>query len=181
MIKPVTDSIVAHLTAHTADLGTWVIVHSLSRADADPAADRLAVALYGVEEHPHLRNRPLVDSPAGFRRPPLALRLNYLMSYWGDHEEAQERLTRVVQLFHTTPILRTPDLDPALAAQVDHITIRLRTTSADERNQIWTGLGRPQRLGLFYQVDVAPIAPLEREGRGRIDEHRIAYSELTTR
>jgi len=178
MIRAVTDTLVKYLSSRTADLGDWVSIHSLSSADADPADSHLAIALYAVEEHPHLRNLPLVASPAGFRRPPLALQLKYLITYVGDHDEAQVRLARVVQLFHTTPILRSSELEPELIGLVDRITVRLRTTSADERNQVWTALGRPMRLGLFYEADVAPVEPLEREGRGRIDDHRIHYTEL---
>ena len=55
------------------------------------------------------------------------------------------------------------------------MTVRLRTTTPDERNQIWGALGRPARLALFYDVDVAPVPPLAHEGRGRITEHRIDY------
>jgi hypothetical protein len=101
--------------------------------------------------------------------------LHYLATYIGDHDEAQSRLGRIVQAFHTTPILRQPDLQLPLAEMVESITIRLVAPSHDERNQIWGALGRAGRLSVFYEVDVAPIPVLEREGAGRIREHRIDY------
>ena len=93
----------------------------------------------------------------------------------GDHDEAQSRLGRIVQAFHTTPILRQPDLKPPVADLVESITTRLTAPTHDERNQIWGALGRAGRLAVFYEVDVAPIPVLEREGAGRLREHRIDY------
>jgi uncharacterized protein DUF4255 len=159
----------------TPDLGSWVVPHSLSQSDNAPPDKKGVLALIAVEEHAYTRNRPLVDGPAGLVRAPLALKLHYLMTYFGDHEESQTRLGRIVQAFHTTPILRAPDLTPPLIDEVDTLTIRLVGPSADERNQIWGALGRPGRVSLFYEVDVAPIPVLERDGAGRVREHRIEY------
>lgn len=176
MIAEVSDALVDVIHQATPDLGTWVVQHSLSQADGLPVPDTKGVlALISVEEHGHLRNRPLVEGIAGLVRPPVALRLSYLFTYIGVHDEAQRRLGRVVQAFHTTPVLRSPDLQPPLADQVDSVTVRLVDTSHDERNQIWGALGRAGRLALFYQADVAPIPVLERQGAGRVTEQRIEY------
>lgn len=175
MIREVTDALVDVISRATPDLGTWVVISSLSSADTAPASTRLAVSLYAVEEHPHLRNRPLVPGAAGLVRAPLSLRLSYLMTYVGAHDEAQIRLARVIQAFHTTPIISGPELPVALADQVRSITVRLRTTTADERNQVWGALGTSARLALFYEVDVAPIEVLERTGVGEILTHRVEY------
>ena len=175
MIREVSETLVDVIHAATPDIGAWAVLSSLSAADQDPVKDRLAVALYAIEEHPHLRNRPLVNTPAGYVRPPLALRLHYLMTHNGSHDEAQSRLDRVVAIFHTTPILDHSLLTPALAEEVETLTVRLRTTTADERNQIWGALGRSARLGLFYEVDVAPVDLLTGDGAGTISTHRIEY------
>jgi hypothetical protein len=160
----------------TPDLGSWVVLHSLSQADKTALPDLKGIlALIAVEEHPHLRNQPLVDGNVGLVRAPLALKLHYLATYVGEHDESQRRLARIVQAFHTTPILRTPDLTPPLADQVESIAVRLVALTHDQRNQVWGALGRPGRVSLFYEVDVAPVPVLEREGAGRIVEHRVDY------
>lgn len=176
MIAEVSSALVDVVHQATPDLGVWMVQHSLSQGDTAPVPDNRGIlALVAVEEHGHLRNRPLVEGSAGLVRPPLALRLSYLVTYIGVHDEAQRRLGRVVQAFHTTPVLRSPDLQPPLADQVDSVTVRLVDPSHDERNQIWGALGRAGRLAVFYQVDVAPIPVLEREGAGRVLEQRIEY------
>jgi hypothetical protein len=75
MIREVSETLVDIIEQATPDLGSWVELSSLSAADKDPTARRLALALYAVEEHPHLVNRPLVASPTGYVRAPLAPRL----------------------------------------------------------------------------------------------------------
>jgi hypothetical protein len=179
MIREVSQTLVDVIHQATPDLGSWVVLSSLSGADADPPTQRLAVALHAVEEHPHLRNRPLVSSPEGYVRAPLALRLHYLVIYVGPADEAQTRLARVVQAFHSTPIIGRPRMPIELAERVETITVRLTTTTADERNQIWGALGRPARLALFYEVDVAPVEVADRDGAGRVTEHRLDYVAAT--
>ena len=71
--------------------------------------------------------------------------------------------------------MNAADLQPPLADQVSAIAIRLLSPTADERNQVWGALGRPGRLALFYEVDVAPVPVLEREGAGRVTSHEIRY------
>jgi hypothetical protein len=176
VIREVSEALQDVIHQATPDLGSWLVLHSLSQADKAPVPDLKGIlSLVAVEEHPHLRNRPLVDGIAGLVRAPLSLKLLYLATYIGDHDEAQTRLGRIVQAFHTTPILRRPDMRPPLADMVESITIRLVAPTHDERNQIWGALGRAGRLSVFYEVDVAPIPVLEREGAGRIREHRIDY------
>lgn len=176
VIGDVTDALVRLIQSRTADLGGWVAVHSLSNADSAPAANTLAFALIAIEEHDHLRNRPLVQTVDGYQRAPMALRLLYLVSYVGPHDEAQIRLSRVLRVFHTTPILGPGELPPALAERVGRVTVRLRTTTSEERSNVWAALGRPARLALFYEVDVAPIDLLDdAESWGRVQTHRIDY------
>lgn len=177
MIREVSEALRDLVHQSTPDLGAWVVLHSLSQADKVPLPENKAIlALVAVVEHPHLRNRPLVDGLTGLVRPPMSLQLEYLVTYIGDHDEAQTRLGRVAQAFHTTPILREPTLDPALAEEIGSVVIRMQAPTADERNQVWGSLGRAGRLSLFYEVDVAPVPVLEHEGAGRVREHRIEYT-----
>lgn len=180
MIDAVTKAIVTHLTRATADLGDWVRVSAL-HADAAPApaTNHLHVVLYGIDEHGHMRNRPLEESIAGgLVRAPVFLRLSYVMTYISDTPlEVQIRLARVIETFHTTPVLEVAELDPDLAERVKTLTVRLRTTTLDERNQLWTALHRPLLLALYYEVDVAPVPVTQREGRGRVKTLELAYEE----
>lgn len=176
MIDLVTRSLVEHLAAHTPDLGaTWVEVSALDAGHV-LTADKLHVCLYGIAEHDHLRNAPLVETPAGWQRPPLALRLSYVMTYaGGSHLEAQARLARVLQVFHTTPVLGPSELPAELAAQVDRLTVQLLSLDDDQRNALWTAFGRGMRLALHYLVDVALVPPLLHEGAGTVRTHRITF------
>ena len=176
MIREITETVVDAITAATADLGSWVLVTPLHEGAPQPTANRLHVYLHAVEEHGHMRNQPVVRTPEGYKRAPLALRLHYVMSYFGnDHLEAQARLDRVVQVFHTTPILGPEVFRPALVGHVERLTVRMRSLGTEERSQIWTALGRPMRLSLYYDVDVAPIDTLEREGQGIIESRDVRY------
>jgi hypothetical protein len=175
MILEIANALVDVIHQATPDLGTWVVLHSMSQGDTALPDRKGILALIALEEHDYMRNRPLVEGNAGFVRAPLSLKLHYLATYVGDHDEAQLRLGRIVQAFHTSPILRAQDLQPPLADQVDSIAIRLVGLSHEQRNMVWGALGRAGRVSLFYEVDVAPVPVLEREGYGRVSQHRIDY------
>lgn len=179
MIAAVTQAIVGHLIRETADLGDWVRISALdANAKPAPGDDLLHVSLYAIDEHGYMRNAPLEESKdgRGLVRPPLFVRLSYVMAYFSNTPiEVQTRLARVLQTFHTTPALGPSELDPALAAQVEKVTIRLRDVSLDDRNRLWTALSRPMRLALYYDVDVAPIPNAQREGAGRVKALHVAY------
>ena len=175
MILEVSRALVDLIHQATPDLGAWVELCSLSSADDPPTDTKAALALVAVEPHPFTVNDPMVEGLTGLVRAPLSLKLHYLITHYGDHDETQLRLGRIVQAFHTTPILRRPALQPPLADQVDSLTIRLCSPTPDERTHIWGLLGRPGRVALFYEVDVAPVPVLEREGAGRVRRHRIDY------
>jgi hypothetical protein len=175
VIDQVTAALVAHIQSWLPDVGT-VQVHSLSAADAALPANKMVMALAAVDVHEHLRNLPVVETGDGFQRQPLHLRLSYVVTHTGPHDEAQLRLARVLALFHTTPILRTADLPPGVGAKLGSLTVQPRNTTADERNNIWTAWGREARLALFYNVDVALVDLLEGiEGWGKVTQHRVDY------
>jgi len=175
MILEVTEALVKVVLDATPDLAPWVQIRSLAQGDTAPDDKKAVIALIAVAPHPHMINRPLVESSVGLVRAPLNLKLTYLVTYIGDHDEAQTRLGRIVQAFHTTPVLTGADLQPPLRDTVDAIAIRLLSPTHDERNQVWGVLGRPGRVALFYEVDVAPVPVIEREGAGRVKSHRIDY------
>lgn len=180
MIDLVSTAIVDHLLSRTSDLGSGWVEHSSLESGGSLTANHLHVCLYAVGEHDHLRNAPLVESPAGWQRPPLALRLSYVMTYVSNqHTEVQARLARVLQVFHTTPVLGPESLPPEVAALVERVTIRLQSPSDEQRNHLWTAFGRGMRLALYYLVDVALVPPFQQEGAGSVREHRVEYAVVT--
>ena len=175
MIDQVTAALVAHIQTRLPDVGT-VQVHSLSAADGALPTGKLVIALVAVEESEHLRSLPLVETGDGFQRQPLHLRLSYVITYIGPHDEAQARLARVLALFHTTPILRSGELPPVLATRLGTVTVQLRNTTADERDRIWSAWRREGRLALYYDVDIALVDLLAgEEGWGKVTQHRVDY------
>lgn len=175
MIDQVTSALVSHLQTRLPQIGT-VRVHSLSAGETPLPDNSVVLALVAVEEHEHMRSLAPVETEDGFRRQPLHLRLSYAITYTGPHDEAQTRLARVLALFHTTPILRTGDLPPAIGSRLPTLTVQLRNTTADERNHIWTAWGREARLALFYTVDVALVDLLAgEEGWGSVTQVRVEY------
>lgn len=175
MILEVSEALVDVIYAATPDMGDWIELHSLTSAATAPSTTKAQLALIAVAPHPHMINRPLVEGNAGLVRAPMHLRLTYVAVYLGKHDESQIRMDRIAQAFHTTPIVKRTDLEPPLNAAVESLTIRMLSPTADERNQIWGTLGRPGPLALFYEVDVAPVPVIEREGAGRIKGHTINY------
>ena len=177
MIADVTQALIDLIASKTPETPNWVLATSLHGGTAtDPTAEKLHVFLYAVEEHAHLRNQPPVLTPDGYRRPPMALRLHYLLTYVDtNHLECQERLAKVTEIFHDTPVLGPERLRPALAAKVGRITVRMRNPGAEERSQVWTSLGRPMRLALYYDVDIAPIESQLPEGAKEVLRREIDY------
>jgi hypothetical protein len=175
VILEVSEALVDVIHAATPDMGDWIELHNLTSGGTAPTSVKAQLALIAVAPHPHMINRPLVEGVAGLVRAPLHVRLTYVVTYLGAHNEAQIRMDRIAQAFHTTPIVSRTDLQPPLSDAVESITIRMLSPTADERNQIWGALGRSGPLALFYEVDVAPVPVIEREGAGRIREHRIDY------
>jgi hypothetical protein len=176
VILEVSEALVDVIEAATPDLNDWVELNSLAQGvGPGPTKQKAQLALIAVAPHPHMINRPLVEGIAGLVRAPLHLRLTYLVTYLDAHDEAQLRIDRIAQAFHTTPIIKRADLTPPLSDAVESITIRMLSPTADERNQIWGTLGRSGPLSLFYEVDVAPVPVIEREGAGRVKVHTINY------
>ncbi|MBA2553986.1 MAG: DUF4255 domain-containing protein [Geodermatophilaceae bacterium] len=154
MIAEVTQALVDHLLAQTAELElTWIEAASLEAA-AILTQDRLQVCLYAIDEQGLVRNAS--TTPTDQNAAPLALRLSYVLHYSStDHLEVQRRLDRVIQVIRSTPVL---SLD-SLAGAVDRLEIRLHWPSAEELNSLWVAFGRGLRLAAYCQIDVALTPP----------------------
>ena len=158
--------------------GDWIDIRALHGDGGGAAlpANKLVLFLYAVAEHPHLRNQPPLSGADGYRRPPLGLVLSYLVTFVSeDAEEVQRRLARVLQAFHSRPRLGPSDLDPSLVARLDGLMVRLRSTTFEEMNQLWTALNRGMRLSLYYEVEAALLEPTDASVTPPVRQRDVEY------
>lgn len=135
----------------------------------------LSLWLYLVNENEHTKNRPATTRPDGtLIPPPLALALSFLVTPGapnagtGDLAAAQERkqriLGKVLQVFHTEPIIALVD---RAAGRIDELYVTLSRLSLEELSQIWQALDEPFRISVSLKVTT-----------GRIDSLRLRRTSL---
>jgi hypothetical protein len=126
----------------------------------------LSIWLYRVERDDMRLNRPderLAENL--LRRPPLPLRLHYLMTpvtfssaAGGSPDVNQKVLGCVLQALHTHPILRGIDLkDTDLEGTDTELHPRLETLTLDELSRVWEALEGSFQLAMSYEVSVVNI------------------------
>src|SRR4051794_35436551 len=86
-------------TSSVAPDSSWAEIASLA-SDGNPQNKKVNVFLYAVEEHPHMRNQPLVRVGDRFHRPPMSLKLHYLITYVGAQADTEAHLALVLRTFH---------------------------------------------------------------------------------
>jgi hypothetical protein len=104
--------------------------------------------------------------PNQLRRPPLPLRLHYLMTpvtYKGGAGGApdieQKVMGRVMQALHTRPILRGVDLSGTdFEGTETQLNVRLETLSLDETSRVWEALEGSFQLAISYEVSIVNVA-----------------------
>ena len=156
----------ANLAAHfDPGLGGTMIV-SLATPEEMTAdnAEGLSVWLYSLVRDTELLNSP--PSRVGVNQlvpAPLALRLHYLMTpivrATGDAgaETEQDILGKVLQVFHTHPLLRGTDLQDDLTSTSAQLNVRLEQLSLEEITRVWDALERSYELSVSYEVSVVDI------------------------
>ncbi len=153
MIDEVTSALAELLRVRGGD-PDWVAVGSLDAGTA-LTPHQIHLCLCGITEHPYLRGAPLTGPPGRLQRPPLGLRLTYVVTGLGFQPlELQARLGRVAQIFHSVPSLSPDDLGPCLASRLRRLTVRLLDLPLAERTSLWTAHGRPMQLALYYEADM---------------------------
>ena len=109
-------------------------------------AEGLSVWLYRIiRDDQRLNDPPVRISPTELRPPPLPVRLHYLMTpvtneQTGDPETEQLILGKVLQLFHSHPVLAGADLQAEFAGT--EVELRVRPRAVDARRD-HTRLGGP--------------------------------------
>ena len=164
------------LTRIPNTVADWVTIAALQQDEPlSLPQNKLVLFLYAVEENPHLRNRGPVPTSAGFVQPPLAMTLHYLITYLSkDGSDAQDWLSQVLRVLQSQQRIGPGELDPTLAGEVEHLTVRMRTVTPEDVQKIWTALNLGMRLSLYYDVDAALIAPFEQTPTPPVQRRDVA-------
>jgi hypothetical protein len=140
--------------------------------------------LYKVAESPFAKNmnwRGDRSNPVVGDQPPLALTLDYLVTAYAkkvataaqDDVTAHQLLGSAMAILHDYPVLNDihdADFDanvdtqfaPELRDSFEKVKVSLLPTSMEDFSKIWTGLTKPYRLSIVYEVsliEIGPIAP----------------------
>jgi hypothetical protein len=142
-----------------------VVIHNLIGAPAQQPA--LSLFLYEIVEDGSVKNRPDVRSGTPpnviVRKPPLALKLKYLITPWSSSRETeQEMLGRVMQVLYDGAALTGPQLQGDLANTATSLKLTLSALNLEERTRIWHAVQQEYRLSVNYEVRVANLASRDR-------------------
>jgi hypothetical protein len=128
-------------------------------------AEGLSVWLYRIiRDDQRLNDPPVRISPTELRPPPLPVRLHYLMTpvtneQTGDPETEQLILGKVLQLFHSHPVLAGADLQAEFAGTEVELRVRLEPLMLEEITRVWEALDGSYQLSVSYEVSVVNIIP----------------------
>ncbi|MGE5851508.1 MAG: DUF4255 domain-containing protein [Deltaproteobacteria bacterium] len=128
-------------------------------------AEGLSVWLYRIiRDDQRLNDPPVRISPTELRPPPLPVRLHYLMTpvtneQTGDPETEQLILGKVLQLFHSQPVLAGADLQAEFAGTEVELRVRLEPLMLEEITRVWEALDGSYQLSVSYEVSVVNIMP----------------------
>ena len=124
----------------------------------------LSVWLYRVVRDEDRLNAPARRiTPLLVEEPPLPMRLHYLMTPLTNPalvdgpETEQVIMGKVLQILHTSPILRGAALRGDFAGTEVELDIHLEPMSLEEITQVWDALGGSYQLSVSYEVSVVDI------------------------
>jgi hypothetical protein len=128
-------------------------------------SEGLSVWLYRIiRDEQRLNDPPVRISPTELRPPPLPVRLHYLMTpvtneQTGDPETEQLILGKVLQLFHSHPVLGGADLQAEFTGTEVELHVRLEPLMLEEITRIWEALEGSYQLSVSYEISVVNIMP----------------------
>jgi hypothetical protein len=154
-----------------------------SSTDNNPTDEhqRVNLFLYRVSEHGNLQNQeiPGQGSSGAFGRPPLSLKLHYLLSAYGNTKSSRDStifddtlahllLGSAMRVLHDVPIITNrlttvrapsglPVLDLSLRDGYEQIKLSLEPLTLEDITKIWTSLSLRMRLAAPYVVSVVQI------------------------
>ena len=144
--------------------GMVVSLNTPQEMNAKPA-EGLSVWLYRlIRDEQRLNDPPVRISPTELRPPPLPVRLHYLMTpvtneQTGDPETEQLILGKVLQLFHSHPVLGGADLQAEFTGTEVELRVRLEPLMLEEITRIWEALEGSYQLSVSYEISVVNIMP----------------------
>jgi hypothetical protein len=161
------------------------VVTLLPPGDTLPEQTGVNLYLYRVAESPHTRN----DSWRGDRthpptdRPPLGLRLQYLLTPLGKTSDATAATGDVAHTMlgvamltlHEHPILNDThivgfDADTVLSSHLrdsyEQIKVTLSSVSVEDLSKIWATINKPYRLSVAYEVSLVELVPAAKPTAG---------------
>lgn len=122
----------------------------------------LSVYLYHIGPDASLRNQQALPvGTAGLVKPPLALRLSYLITpLLGTEALSQMLLGRVMQALHDEPLITAlggSPMNDSNGGGSPAIRVWMEPLALEELTRIWHALGTDYRLSLAYQLRVVLI------------------------
>jgi hypothetical protein len=130
----------------------------------DAGREGISLWLYRVMRDDQRLNDPERRiNPTTFARRPLPMRLHYLVTpittreNLGDPDTEQYLLGKVLQSFHTRPLLRGADLGGELAGSDAELRVRLETLELDQISLVWDALEGAYQLAVSYEVTLVDI------------------------
>lgn len=154
--------------------GTLVVSPSTPHEMSERPVEGLSIWLYRVVRDEERLNRPQIRiDRQRFRRPPLPVRLHYLITPIinsntdGASETEQEILGKVLQIFHDHAVLRGADFpsNNDFSGTQTELNVRLETMGLEEITRVWEALEGSYQLSVSYEVSVVDIdSMLEEDG-----------------
>jgi hypothetical protein len=111
-------------------------------------------------------------TPTTFAHQPLPMRLHYLATpittreNLGDPDTEQYLLGKLLQTFHTTPMLRGADLRGELQGTDAELSVRLESLGLDEISRVWEALEGSYQLSVSYEVTLVDIDSARQPEKG---------------
>ena len=149
----------------------------------NPASAKLSIYLYSIEVDPQLRNQhPLPVGSTGLVRPPLALRLHYLVTPLRTGEDLNHLiLGRVMQALHDKPVIDTiggAPMDDSRGGGNAAMRLSLQPMRLEDIARIWHAMGSDYRLSVAYEMRTVMVdSALDPDSADRVVESHVLVGD----
>lgn len=140
----------------------------------------LGLYLYDVQEYDQIRVGGMQSIDENYQQyPSMYLSLYYMITAYSSSdaryrsEEEQKILGKVMQILYDTPVLDRRTLKAVEQVEDEDLRIEYLNMDTEEKMKIWSGVGIPYQLSLFYR-----ITPVELESHIRKEITRVREIQL---